>query len=124
MDKKRVVLVWVESLLGEGLEHILRGLEEVELIGPWNLEPQVLSRLSQETPDVVLVAGDEGEHEAMASLTARILDQYPDLPVVRIGLEQNTVRVYTTHTLPAHSADLIETIRSLPVLQPRKKRDA
>ncbi len=113
-----MVLLGAESLLGEGLEHILRGLEEVELIGPWNLDPQVLSRLAQEAPDVVLVAGDEGEDQAVASLTARILDQYPDLPVVRVGLGQNTVRVYTAHTLPAQSADLIETIRSLPVLQP------
>ncbi len=120
MDKRRVLLLWVQPLLGEGLEHILGGLEDVELIGPWVLDSQVLSRLSEEAPDIVLMAEGEGEEGGgVASLTAQILERYPDLPVVRIGLKQNTVRIYTSRTLPARSADLIETIRSLP-LQPHK----
>jgi len=116
VDKRRVLLLWVQPLLGEGLEHILRGLEDVELIGPWVLDSGVLSRLSEAAPDIVIVADGDGEEgERVVSLTAQILECYPDLPVVRIGLEQNTVRVYTSRTLPARSADLIEAIRSLPV---------
>lgn len=115
MDKRRVLLVCAQPLLGEGLEHILRGLEDVELIGPWGLDPQVLSRLSQEEPDVVLVA----DGERVVSLIAHILERYPDLPVVQIGLEQNAMRVYTSRRLPTRSADLIEVIRGLP-LQPHK----
>lgn len=115
MEKRRVLLLCVQPLLGEGLEHILSRLEDVELIGPWVLDSRVLSRLSDEAPDIVLIAEQEGKREGVASLTAQILERYPDLPVVRIGLEQNTVRVYTSHTLPARSADLIEAIRSLPV---------
>ncbi len=120
MDKRRVLLLCSQSLLGEGLERILGGLEDVELIGPWVLESQVLSRLFEAVPDIVVVA--EGEREdagSVTSLTAQILESYPDLPVVRIGLEQNAVRVYTSRTLPARSVDLIEAIRNLPV-QPHK----
>lgn len=120
MDKRRVLLLCSQSLLGEGLERILGGLEDVELIGPWVLESQVLSRLFEAVPDIVVVA--EGEREdagSVTSLTAQILESYPDLPVVRIGLEQNAVRVYTSRTLPARSVDLIAAIRNLPV-QPHK----
>jgi hypothetical protein len=76
----------------------------------------VLSRLSEAAPDIVLVAEGAGrEGESVTSLFAQLLERYPDLPVVRISLEQNAVRVYTSRTLPARSADLIEAIRSLPV---------
>jgi DNA-binding NarL/FixJ family response regulator len=116
MDKRRVLLLWVQPLLGEGLEHILRGLEDVELIGPWDLDSGALSRLSEEAPDIVIVADGEREKgESVASLTAQILERYPDLPIVRIGLEQNALRIYTSRTLPARSADLIEAIRGLPL---------
>jgi DNA-binding NarL/FixJ family response regulator len=116
VEKRRVLLLWVQPLLGEGLEHILRGLEDVKLIGPWVMDSQVLSRLSEAAPDIVLVAEGAGrEGESVTSLFAQLLERYPDLPVVRISLEQNAVRVYTSRTLPARSADLIEAIRSLPV---------
>lgn len=114
MGKRRVLLLWVQPLLGEGLEHILSRLEDVELIGPWRLNSKVVSRLSEAAPDIVLVAEGEGECKSVASLTTQILEQYPDLPVVKIGLDQNTARLYISHTLPARSADLIETIRRLP----------
>ena len=120
MDARRVLLLQDQQpLLGELLEHILGGLEDVELIGPRALDPQVLSRLSDEAPDIVLIAEQEGKRDSVAFLITQILERYPDLPVVRIGLEQNTVRIYTSRTLPARSADLIEAIRSLPV-QPHK----
>jgi DNA-binding NarL/FixJ family response regulator len=69
MDKRRVLLLCVQPLLGEGLKHILTGLEDVELIGPWDLDSGVLSRLSEEAPDIVIVAeGDGEESEKGASL--------------------------------------------------------
>jgi hypothetical protein len=40
----------------------------------------------------------------------------PALPVIQVGLSgDNKVRVYTSHTLPARSTDLIETIRKFPL---------
>ena len=115
MDKRRVLLVCAQPLLGEGLEHILRGLEDVELIGPWGLDSGALSRLPQAEPDIVLIADGEG----VVSLIAHILERYPNLPVLHIGLEQNAVRMYTSRRLPTRSADLIGVIRGLP-LQPHK----
>lgn len=114
MEKRRVLLLCVQSLLSESLENVLEQVEDVELIGPWVLDQNALARLSEGTPDIVLIAEEDGEGESVASLTAQILEQHPELPVVRVGLAQNVIRLYTSRTLPAHSADLIETIRSLP----------
>ena len=113
MDKRRVLLLCIQSLLGESLETILNQAENVELIGPWNLDDQVLARLSRDVPDVVLVAESEGKSESVASLTTQILDSYPDVPVIRVALAQDTIRVYTSHAVPARTADLIGTIRNL-----------
>lgn len=117
MDKRRVLLLCVQSLLGESLEKVLSQEESVELIGPWDLDAPVLARLSKVAPDVVLVAEAESESERVASLTTQLLDQYPDVPVIRVGLTQDTVRVYTSHAVPARAVDLMEAIHSLSTRQ-------
>ncbi|MCC6166934.1 MAG: response regulator transcription factor [Caldilineaceae bacterium] len=109
--KRRVVLLSAQPLLSAGLAAILCGLDDVDLIGPWPLDRQALARLAEEAPDVVLVA----EGETPDVLSVQILEHYPDLPVVRIGLSQNVVRLYSSRTIPAHSTALIETIRSLSI---------
>ncbi|HBY92430.1 MAG: hypothetical protein M5U01_36475 [Ardenticatenaceae bacterium] len=114
MAKHRVLLLCAQALLGESLEHILSTVEDVELLGSRVLDAQLLARLFTEVPDIVLIAEEEGESESVATLIAQILEQYPDLPIARVGLMQNIIRLYTSRTLPARSADLIETIRSLP----------
>jgi len=114
MAKRRVLLLCAQPLLGEGLETILSRLEDMELSGPWAPDAQVMDRLLKDVPDIVLVVEKEKEDQSITSLMTGILERYPDLPVVRIGLVQNVIRLYTSRTLPARSADLIETIRSLP----------
>lgn len=114
-SKRRVLLLCTLPLLGEGLEKILSKLGDVELIGPWVLDAQALARLPERMPDVVLIAEEEKKSGKVISITTQILERYPDLPVVQIGLARNSVRLFTSRTLPARSADLIEIIRSLPV---------
>jgi len=127
MGKRRVLLLCGQPLLSESLENILSKVEDVELIGPWVPDAQTLVRLSEGAPDIVLVAEEEGGRESAASLTAQILDHYPDIPVIRVGLAQDTLRLYTSRSLPpveftdARSADLIEAIRSLPARQSRDR---
>jgi hypothetical protein len=50
----------------------------------------------------------------LASLTAQVLEIYPNLPIIRLELEHNVFRIYTSQTLPARTADLVEAIRHLP----------
>ncbi len=115
MNKRRVLLLNTQPLLGKGLELILNQLEDVELIGPWTMDRPVLPRLAKQGLDIVLVAEGQEQGHRLTALTGRILDRYPDLPVVRIGLDQNKIHLFYSHHLPAHRAALIELIHTLPV---------
>jgi len=121
MEKHRVLLLSAHPLLSEGLGNLLSTLEDVILIGPRDLGSFALTDLVADAPDAVLFAGQEDDYATINSLMIEIWKHYPDLPVIQVGLAANDanhiVRVYTSHTLPARSADLIETIRSLPIQQ-------
>ena len=115
LEKRRVLLVCSQHLFGQGLETILRRVEGMKLLGPIELFPEDFNaRLLELRPDAVIMV-DEGEHSLSTSLlTVAILQQFPSLPVISAGLEQNTFRVYSAHTLPARSSDLVKAILNLP----------
>ncbi len=121
--QKRILLLCAESLLAEGLENILGPLKGVKLVGPWAPEAAALERLTQDEPgdafDLILIADSRGESEA--ALVSQIMEQHPDLPVARVGLHDNAIRLYTSRALPARRADLIELIRGLPVHRRRRR---
>lgn len=119
MPKHRVLLICSQHLFGESLEALLRRVEDMELLGPMELsQGNINARLRELRPDAVIVV-DEGETKMSASyLTAAILQQFPNLPVIRAGLEQNIFRVFSAHTLPARSSDLVEAILNLPPEDP------
>lgn len=116
MKKQRIGLFCSEDLLGEGLEHLLSKLVDVEILGPWSMDEAAIDHLQTHLPDVVVIAGDRpGDDPAgsqrAALLTAQILEVHVGLPVVQVMLEENQVRVYNSHIVPARSADLIDIIR-------------
>ena len=118
-EKRRVLLICSQHLFGESLETILRRVEDMELLGPVELSQEnINARLLELRPDAVVIV-DEGENKMSVSyLTAAILQQFPSLPVISAGLEQNIFRVFSTHTLPARSSDLVEAILNLPPENP------
>lgn len=123
MKRQRIALFCSEDLLGEGLEHLLSQLVDVEILGPWSLDKAAITHLQVEHPDLVVIAGgglgdDPTSSQSAAMLTAQILETYTGMPVVQVMLEDNQVRVYNSHTIPARSADLIEIIR-----RPQGKED-
>lgn len=114
MPKHRVLLVCSQNLFGESIETILRAAEDVELIGPWGFGEDVCQRIAAAHPDAVVVADENPQGDEIAHLTSAIIEQYSELSVIRAGLRENVVRVFSTHLLPARSTDLLDTIRSLP----------
>lgn len=118
-EKRRVLLICSKRLFGESLETILRRDDQMELLGPIEAsEENINMRLRELRPDAVIVV-DEGETKISASsLTAAILQQFPSLPVIRAGLEQNVFRVFSAHTFPARSSNLVEAILNLPPKDP------
>ena len=114
MEKRRVLLVCSQHLFGVGIETILRAAKDVELFGPWQMELGICQRIPEASPGVIVIVGEDAQDEETVHLTASILEAYPELPVIRVGLNENIFRVFSTHSHPARGTNLLETIRNLP----------
>lgn len=123
MGKIRVLLLVVQPLLGESLENILQKLDDVDLIIQPVETDHLFNGWIENKLDIVLVA-EEASPYARTSITTRVLEQYPDLPVLRVGLEQNLLRIFTSRTLPARSAELLDILRGLPAHKPSEDQPA
>lgn len=111
MEKHQVLLVCLLPLLCEGLQRILQPLEDVECVCLQGADLSALDDgLKAFQPEMVLVAG-ENETDESTHLISGLLKRFADVPIVWVDLATNVLRMYTSHTLPANSADLIETIR-------------
>jgi len=98
-------------LLSEGLHRILDKQEDLDLVSLECIDAGSLQACSESThPDVIVIAG-EREDDAATHLISNLLNCWTDTPIVWIELETNVIRKYTSHTLPANSTELIETIR-------------
>jgi DNA-binding NarL/FixJ family response regulator len=115
MRKKRVLLFSAHKLFGESIEQTLSHVENLELTGHWLVDDQVMTRLACASPDFVIITDEGLSPEQLSQLTAQILDGYPDLPVFRVTLGHNQMRVFRSHLVPARSEDLIDLIQQLPV---------
>ncbi len=126
MKKRQVLLIQMQSLLGEGLERIFQQLEDVDLVSLPCADPQTIDECVKHThPDIVLVA-DEKDSDRGTRLILGMLKQYDDIPIVWVSLESNVLRVYTSHSLTASSAELIQAIRGneasrMEIYAPQKK---
>ncbi len=111
MEKRRVLLICTLPLLCEGLQRIFGALDDVELVCLECADPQVVeSCLRSFQPGTVVIAGERAD-DAATHLISNVLNYWPDIPVVWIELETNVIRVYTSHTLPANSRDLLDAVR-------------
>lgn len=113
--RRRVLLLCTEPLLGDGLTAILGRLEDVELVGPVVLDDRAVRRAGSVEPDVVLIAGEGGAASAAAPGLAPLLARWPEVPVIRVGLREDTIHLSTSWTLPARRRELIAAIRRLPL---------
>jgi DNA-binding NarL/FixJ family response regulator len=118
MNQQRVLILYTQSLFGEGIQHILGEEPTVEVIGVEPLAPESLAIVASLRPDVLIVA--EGDH---SPLIGQILQTYADLPLICVSLEKNTVQIYYTHQVPARSVDLKETLRHLRKVEGRGTND-
>jgi len=131
MSTQRVLLMCSHHLFGESMEEILRGAVDVHLIGPVGLEEDIHLHVAVANPHVVVIADEEISSQKAVNLTASLVERHPEISVIRIGLNQNIFRVFSTHTLPARVTDLLGAIRDLPaataapaaVFVPAEERD-
>ena len=119
MEKRRALLLSDQRLFGESLEYTLRKVEDLEVTGPCKIDDQVLTRLDCAEIDLIIIAEDGVPPELISRLTAEILERHPDLPVFRVTLEKNSLQMYSSHSVPARSSELINLIHRLPGRRPQ-----
>lgn len=112
MRRRRVALLCARQLLCESLQHTLGSDPTIEVLGPWAIDEHAVALLTQVSPDLVLIAEPLQRTEKVKRVTARILANLPNLPMIRVTLENNMMRFYSTQTMPASSNDLMTLIHS------------
>lgn len=113
MEKRQVLLIHMQPLLGEGLCLIFEKLDEFKLVCiPYHDLPKTGADWMRFHPQVVLLAGEK-EDDSATHLISCLLKQFENIPVVWVELETNILRLYTSHSLAANSADLFNAIRDL-----------
>lgn len=110
---RRVLLLASQQLLGEGLAEILRRLPEVELNGPWRLEVNEVPEAALTMADAVVLATDGEEPGALQALVARVLDHFPNLPVLRVSAAQDRIWLYRSETFASGSDALVHLLSNL-----------
>jgi DNA-binding NarL/FixJ family response regulator len=120
-EKRRVLLVGQPTLLSESLEHLLNGLEDVEVVGSFNPDENVIDHCWEISPDLIFIVDDETGGNWASGLTvagkisAILLETCPELPIIRIRPDRNTLLIYTSQAVPARLADLVDLIRHMPL---------
>lgn len=115
MEKRRVLLVSQPNLFGESLEYILNSIDDVQVIGTCPPDDQVAGRCAAGAPDLIIITENELDFETGSRLTSQLLETFPNLVIIRIKQDSNYLLAYTSQTIPARVADLVEVIHRLPV---------
>ena len=87
----------------------------MDLIGTCGLDENIHKQIAESHPDVVVLVDVDSQSDEMICLTSAIIEQHPEVSVVRAGLTEKIIRVFSSQRLPAHSVNFLEVIRDLPV---------
>ena len=90
---KRVFIVCSRPLLGHGLERLVGLEKEVEVVGRERDLGRAVPLIGPLEPDVVIVAGDEGE-DALAHLFLRLLREGMCGRVIALNTQCNSISIY------------------------------
>lgn len=124
MEKHQVLLICMLPLLCEGLQRIMQKWEDVEIHYLECTTPQQIDTcLENSHPGMILIAGEK-ENDSSTHLISNLLKRFEDVPIVWIELETNFLRMYTSHSLPARSADLLAAVREISIPSTERKAGA
>lgn len=112
MDAQRILILSTESLLSDSIRHLLDGEPEINIIGVVPLLPAPLDTISRLEPDVIIIVDPDPPTDS-ASTLGTLLEAFTDLPLLRIGLREPSVRTYQSRQEPATSFTLKQALRHL-----------
>ena len=110
VDHRRIFLLG-SSLLTAGLARLLGKTPEIEVVGNATTAEEALPLMIGQLIDALVVMGTDDQ------TTVRfcpILAAYPDLPVIRADISQNTMQLITSQAIQADTESLLATLIALP----------
>lgn len=111
MNPRRVLLLGRPGLFAQGVRDILERESDIEVLGLHAVAGDAVTDVESFDPDVVIIAEEDPSD---ADLVVQILRTYPDLPLVRVDLEEKAVHVHRSEQVAATSTSLLDAIRGLP----------
>ncbi|MFN8496332.1 MAG: hypothetical protein U0641_00635 [Anaerolineae bacterium] len=114
MPKHRVLVLGADSVFREGMLLLLERVEDVSLVGAWELDGAAPSRVAAVAPDIVLIV-DAGEASvAGATVTHELLEHYAEMVVIRVNSQDGVLRIHAGSRRPADLITLLRVIRGAP----------
>lgn len=110
MSHWRTVLCCRTSVWGDGIRHLLEKEADFELLATIPFEEDALARVAALRPDIIFVAGEEMEQESCAWV-GRLIDMFPDVPIVLLSITRSDVQVIQTRKLPLRWDGLLSNMR-------------
>lgn len=109
---RRVLILENQLLVGAGIQVLLGGEADLDVIGISLLHPEELAQLiNKAEPDVIVL--DEVSHLARLTALLPLLNDFPKLRIVVVSAQDDLVRIYMKQeVLVTHASQLINIIRT------------
>jgi hypothetical protein len=108
MSPTRVFILASQPLFAEGVQTLLSGQQDIQVVGVATVGPDVLVRVRACAPDVVIV---EARGEEQSVLVAQVLGSIPGAKVIGLPLEDNRIHIYHQQMKQGRRVeDLLEAI--------------
>lgn len=108
MPTRRVFILASQPLFAQGVESLLSGRSGIEVVGAAVLGPDVFDRLSEASPDVVII---ESGGEEQRQLVTRSLVAASDAKVIGLTPDDNRISIYYQEMRESRRVDdLLEEI--------------
>ena len=112
MPHRRVLVLGADSLFRDGILLLLQRVEDVSLVGAWEMNWAALHRIASVEPDIVLIV-DAGEASGVGMAFAEdLLKHHPTMLVIRVNSHDDVLSIHSARQAPADLATLLHVIRS------------
>lgn len=111
-ENSRIFLIG-DSLFTETLAQMLTNAVQVQVVGTAVFPALDETAVTQSQPHMIIVAGT-GQHQ---DITTTLLNQFPDIPIIKADLNQDYVQIITSRRVNARRTDLLVAIHELAKLR-------
>jgi DNA-binding NarL/FixJ family response regulator len=110
MDLRRILLISDHPLIAEAIRSLVEKNANLKVIGVEPPSEETLAKVRTLRPDIVVLCDDE---ESPSTACTSLLDVEPQMRVIRLATDGNTIHIYDGHQVAARNAqDLVDALSS------------